>query len=195
MVDHGTSSMISDQDIDGSYITFQSDVLRQLPRPNEIPPAMRHAWHTGQDALRNVLRNSLVLGETEVKTPYLPSGKVIVSAIELERLEFIERRYTDLCEQLGMKSALEEMADVPIGDIFNREHYKELGLATNSLNNFLNRCRDEGIETISQLVATTEAEWLRTVFMGRKGVDIVKMVLAHHGLRLGMTIPAKRKEQ
>jgi len=53
---HGTPS---DDQITGGYIQFQTEVLRQLPRPEEISRQDRERWMSSRSALGTTLRTAL----------------------------------------------------------------------------------------------------------------------------------------
>ena len=46
--------------------------------------------------------------------------------------------------------------------------------------------RNLNLETVREVVAMDQAEWMRTPNFGRKSLLCLKSVLAEHGLRLGM---------
>jgi DNA-directed RNA polymerase subunit alpha len=57
-----------------------------------------------------------------------------------------------------------------------------------------NCLKNDNIIYIGDLVQKTEAEMLRTPNFGRKSLNEIKEVLSSMGLRLGMDIPAGRRE-
>lgn len=62
MSDHGTSS----EEIPGWYLTLQTDVLTQLPRPHELSKETALAWHGRRFCLKASLRNALCVDAAEI---------------------------------------------------------------------------------------------------------------------------------
>jgi hypothetical protein len=57
MSHHGTLS----NEFPGWYVTFQGDVLSQLPRPgDELSEDVADGWHTNRAALKKALREAFV---------------------------------------------------------------------------------------------------------------------------------------
>jgi hypothetical protein len=54
---HGT---LSSNEFPGWYITFQGDVLSQLPRPGELSEDVADGWHTNRASMKKALREAFV---------------------------------------------------------------------------------------------------------------------------------------
>ena len=193
----------SDDGIDGGYIQFQTAVLRQLPRPNEIDRTTRQGWMMNQKSLQDALHGALV--PPKVEPTKVESGNLFVTlpTIELERYKRIEREYTKLCEDLGLKDTLDKVGDLTVDEVFTRERVERLGFKSHNLNRIGSLCRywdgfgDDAkpITTLRQLATLTRSELRRQPNFGETGIQIIEAVLAEYGLKLGMTAIPTMEEQ
>jgi hypothetical protein len=62
---HGTLS----NEFPGWYITFQTDVLSQLPRPGELSEDVADGWHTNRESMKRVLREALLPPDNSAVEP------------------------------------------------------------------------------------------------------------------------------
>jgi hypothetical protein len=81
------------------------------------------------------------------------------------------------------KMAIPPIEELPINPAFlHRVNELELSIRSD------NCLKNEGVDYIGDLVHKTEAELLRTQYIGRKSVNEIKEALAQMGLHLGMEI-------
>lgn len=162
MLRHGTPSTNKDEDI-GDYIQFQTAVLRQLPRPHQMPTELRKSWLDRQHRLRLVLLKVLV-EEAKVTPPDIDTP--------------VEAVFTfDLCtNQLGYSAGVRTRI---LNACANNEE-AENGEWVSS-----------PIRTLRDVIEYGRSSWERTPNIAKVGVRLIESVLHFYGFDWGMQLPQK----